>query len=76
LLEIQLVRVVRQGKGSGIRLVHKACGGGPAKSLKTEVTKNLVLTGPQSKGFGPAVPDLTLGNLGGLIATPSREILV
>jgi hypothetical protein len=38
LLEIQLVRVVRQGKGSGIRLVHKACGGGPAKSLKTEAT--------------------------------------
>jgi hypothetical protein len=30
--------VVRQGKGSGIRLVHKAYGGGPAKSLKTETT--------------------------------------
>jgi hypothetical protein len=52
-LKIQRKRAV-PSESSGIRLVHKACGGGPAKSLKTEATKELVLAGLQSKGFGPS----------------------
>jgi hypothetical protein len=43
-------------KGCRIRMVQKASGAGPAKSLKVEAAKASNQPGPQSKGFGPAVP--------------------
>ena len=38
-LKIQRERVVRGEKGPGIRMVQKAGGGGPPKSLKAEAAK-------------------------------------
>jgi hypothetical protein len=47
-------------KGLEFGWSERLVGGGRAKSLKTWADQSLLLTGPQSKGFGPALARFAL----------------